>query len=132
MFKPKKTIPKLAVAALALSGCGGNGGNGTGGTGGTGGMTGTGGTGGGSEFDTSLSAFCMNVGGPCWGYTMQGCTGYYDEVNDYNNDPQCTAALISYFDCASPKNCDEIFQYACEAEYVAVWNPLTGACDELP
>jgi hypothetical protein len=45
MFRPKKMIPKLAVATLALTGCGGDtGGNGTGGTGG-------------GNFDASLNAF---------------------------------------------------------------------------
>ena len=120
MFKPKKTIPKLAAAALALTGCGGDGG-GTGGTGGTGGD---------NEFDTSLSAFCMNVDVPCYGYTMQQCTVYYNAVIDYNNDPQCTAALISYFNCGATKTCDQIYAGACLAEYAAVWDPDDGACDE--
>jgi hypothetical protein len=135
MFRPKKTIPKLAVAALALTGCGGDGGGGAagmGGTGGTGGAGGTGGTGGGNGFDASLSAFCMNVDVPCWGYTMEECTSYYNDANNHNDNAQCTAALISYFDCASSKTCAEIFDYACYAEYTAIWHPDTGVCDELP
>ncbi|MBW2551557.1 MAG: hypothetical protein JRE73_12520, partial [Deltaproteobacteria bacterium] len=97
MFRPKKTIPKLAVAMLALTGCGGDGG-----TGGTGGTAGNGGTGGGDggNFDASLSAFCMNVAS-CFGYTAQECTNYYNNVmpNYYDIDSECEAALISYFDC---------------------------------
>lgn len=119
MFKPKKTIPKLAAAALALTGCGGDGDGG-----------GMGGTGGDSQFDTSLSAWCMSVGASCYGYTVQACTAYYNVVNDSNNDPQCTAALISYFDCGATKNCDQIYEDACLAEYAAIWDSDDGACDE--
>ena len=50
MFNPRKMIPKLAVAALTLTGCGETGGpsdlggsGGSGGTSGTGGSSGTGG-----------------------------------------------------------------------------------------
>lgn len=110
MFGPKKMIPKLTVAALALSGCGGDGGaNG--------------------DFDASLSAFCMNVDAPCWGYSVEYCTAYYNAVNAYNADAQCTAALISYFNCGATKTCDEIFAGACYDEYDAAWD---DACYELP
>lgn len=128
MFKPKKTIPKLAVAALALTGCSSDGGGGTAGMGGAAGMGGTGGSGGGGDFDSSLNAFCMEVDNPCWGYTVESCTAYYNAVNDYNADAQCTAALISYFDCGPPKTCDEVRAGACAAEYNAMWD----VCDELP
>ncbi len=126
MFEPKKAIPKLAVAALALTGCGSDGGA-AGGTGGTGATGGTGGTGGDGDFATSLSAFCMNAA-PCWGYTPEECAGYYNQVNEVNNDAQCTAALISYFDCGAAETCDDILAGACDAEYYAVWD---GTCSEI-
>lgn len=125
MFRPKKTIPKLAVAALALTGCGSSdGGNG----GGTGGTAGSGGSGGDGDFANSLSAFCMSVAS-CWGYTAQECTFYYNQVNDSNDSPQCTAALISYFDCGAGKNCDQVLGGACDTEYYAVWDD--GVCNEI-
>ncbi|MBW1757911.1 MAG: hypothetical protein JRG67_04735 [Deltaproteobacteria bacterium] len=119
MFRPKKTIPKLAVAMLALTGCGGDGG-----TGGTGGTAGNGGTGGGDggNFDASLSAFCMNVAS-CFGYTAQECTNYYNNVmpNYYDIDSECEAALISYFDCGASKTCNEVLAGACDDLYDAVF-----------
>ena len=134
MFNPKKTIPKLAVAMLALTGCGDdNGGNG--GEGGNGGGGGTGGTA--PDFAASLDAFCMNIA-PCSDYfTVAGCTAYYVAVNNYNNSSSCTAALISYFDCSATKTCEEIFyDYACLDEYNVVWGEepdYAGAlCVELP
>ena len=124
MFRPKKTIPKLAVAMLALTGCGGDGGNGDGGNGGNG-MGGNGGTGGGDggNFDASLNAFCMNAA-PCFGYTAQECTNYYNNVmpDYYNIDSQCEAALISYFDCGASKTCNEVLRGACDDEYYAVFD----------
>ena len=112
---------------LGLLGCSDNddGSAGSGGTSGTGG--GTAGTGGGGEFAASLDAFCMSVAS-CWGYTTQECIFYYNEVNDTNDDPQCTAALISYFDCGAGKNCDQIVAGACDPEYYAVWD---GTCEEI-
>ena len=110
MFRPKKTIPKLTVATLALSGCGGDGGTS-------------------EDFAASLRAFCMNVDAPCWGYTVEYCTAYYNEVVAYNDDAECTAALISYFNCGATKTCEEIFAGACDDEYDVVWY---GACEELP
>jgi len=124
MFRPKKTIPKLAVAMLALTGCGGDGGNGGGGSGGNG-MGGDGGTGGGDggNFDASLNAFCMNAA-PCFGYTAQECTNYYNNVmpNYYNIDSECEAGLISYFDCGASKTCNEVLSGACDDEYYAVFD----------
>ena len=106
MFRPKKTIPKLAVATLALTGCGGDGGNG----------------GDGGDFDASLNAFCMNVA-PCYGYTAQECTDYYNNEMPkyYNIDSGCEAALISYFDCGASKSCDEVLAGACDDLYDAVF-----------
>ena len=132
MFRPKKIIPKLAVAMLALTGCGDDGGGGTGGSGASGGSGGSGGTGGsdGGNFDASLNAFCMKVG-PCFGYTAQACINYYTNVmpNNYNIDAECEAALITYFECGAPKTCDDLVAGACDDEYYAVFDDY---CDELP
>jgi hypothetical protein len=134
MFRPKKTIPKLAVAMLALTGCSGDGGDGGGGSAGNGmggnGGEGMGGNGGQAvDFSASLNAFCQNVA-PCPQYQLpvQGCINYYNEVNQYNADANCTAALLTYFDCGATNTCDDIYYYACLAEYNALW----AVCDELP
>ena len=118
MFNPKKTIPKLAVAMLALTGCGDDDGNGAG-TGGAGG--------GGADFDASLNAYCMNAA-PCFDYTAETCINYYNAVNNYNDNAQCTAAQITYFDCGATKACNQLFQGACDDEYSALWT----VCDEVP
>lgn len=110
MLNPKKTIPKLAAATLALTGCGGDGGGGA------------------ADFDASLSAFCMNVA-PCFNEMVQSCTNYYIAVNNYNDNPQCEALMITYFDCSATKTCDQILvQGVCDDEYYAAWN----VCEELP
>jgi hypothetical protein len=118
MFRPKKTIPKLAVAMLALTGCGGDGGNG--GTGGNG--TGGTGGGGGGNFDASLAAFCMNSW-PCFDLTVAGCINYYNEVMPiyYDIDSDCEAALLSYFDCGASTSCNELLAGACDGLYDAVF-----------
>lgn len=133
MFNPKRVIPKLAVAALALSGCGetdnpngfgftgGTGGTGgSAGTGGTGGSSGTGGTGGtsgtggtnGTTLASSLEAFCMKL--------IDCFPGYYDDTADcvsylttaYALDgpisSECEAAAISYFQCGAALTCPEL------------------------
>ena len=70
----------------------------------------------------------MKVDAPCWGYTVASCRAYYSAVNAYNDDAQCTEALISYFNCGPTKTCDEIRAGACDDEYYAAWD----TCDELP
>lgn len=131
MFNPKKTIPKLAVAMLALTGCSGDGGGGNGGAGGIGGAGGAGGNGGagggGADFDASLTAYCMKA--TCFEYSVQACNDYYNAVNDYNANANCTALLISYFDCGATKTCDQLlYTDACLNEYNAAW----AVCDEIP
>jgi hypothetical protein len=128
MLRPKKMIPKLAVAMLALTGCGDDGGGGTGGNG-TGGTGGTGG-GDGGNFDASLKAFCMNAA-PCFGETVAGCIDYYtnETPKNYNIDSECEAGLITYFDCGAPKTCDQLIAGACDDEYYA-W--FEDHCTPLP
>ena len=131
MFNPKKTIPKLAVAMLALTGCSGDGGGGNGGAGGIGGAGGAGGNGGAGggadDFDASLTAYCMKA--TCFEYSVQACNYYYNAVNDYNANANCTALLISYFDCAATKTCNQLlYSDACLNEYYAA----DDACVDLP
>ena len=130
MFNPKKTIPKLAVAMLALTGCGGDGGGGNGGAGGIGGAGGAPGNGGagggGADFDASLNAYCMKA--PCFDYTAEVCIDYYNALNVYNDNANCTALLISYFDCGATKTCNQLFQGDCDVEYYAA----DAACIDIP
>jgi len=103
---------------FALTGCGDDGGGGTGGSGASGGSGGSGG----GNFDASLNAFCMNAA-PCFGYTVQACINYYNEVMPiyYDIDSDCEAALLTYFECGTPKTCDELLAGACDNEYDAVF-----------
>ena len=126
MFNPRRVIPKLAVAALALTGCGetgspsdfgGSGGSGgtsgTGGSSGAGGTSGTGGSGGtNGTLAGSLEAFCLKV--------VECFPGYYTNTEDcvsylaayYGLDgplsSECEAAAISYFQCGAPLTCQEL------------------------
>ena len=135
MLDPKKVIPKLAVAALALTGCGGDGGTppvGTGGTGGAGGTGGTGGTGGGNgSLTASLQAFCVKLVECFPGYyqSAEQCTNYL--INYYGFDGEvsaaCEAAAISYFDCGTQLSCPELDAYSnsCEDEFGAAVQACT-------
>lgn len=130
MFNPRKVIPKLAVAALALTGCGESGDlgdligtGGDGGTSGTSGAGGTGGTGGTSgALAASLEAFCVKVV-ECFpgDYdSTQGCvdylTAYYGLDGELSSE--CEAAAISYFQCGAPLTCAELT------------NPEGNSCDD--
>ena len=142
MFNPRRVIPKLAVAALALTGCGetgspndfgGSGGSGgtsgTGGSGGTGGMSGTGGSGGtNGTLAASLEAFCMKLvdcfpDSPYYS-TTEGCVSVL--TADYGLDgpisSECEAAAISYFQCGTPLTCQELANpdgNSCDDEFAA-------------
>jgi hypothetical protein len=123
MFNPKRMIPKLAVAALALTGCGetdspegflGTGGTpgtgGSGGTAGTGGTSGTGGTNG--TLAGSLEAFCLKLVDCFPGYyanadaCVSGITAGYGLGGGVSSE--CEAAAISYFQCGAPLTCQEL------------------------
>ncbi len=126
MFTPKKTIPKLAMAALAIAGCGGSDSNGGGGGSGSGG---SGGSDGGNLAD-SINAFCMKAVECFPGYTVQECTSYYNDlVAGYNLTQACEAAAISYFDCAAALSCAELdmSSNSCDDEFDAIF----GACEPL-
>ncbi len=126
MFNPRRMIPKLAVAALALTGCGDTGSTndiggtgGTAGTGGTGGSSGTGGTSGtGGSGGTngtlagSLEAFCLKVVEcfPSYYTTSQECVSYLSTYYGLDGpiSAECEAAAISYFQCGAPLTCQEL------------------------
>ena len=128
MFRPRKTIPKLAVAMLALTGCGGDTSNGTAGSGGDAGAGGNAGSGGaagsgGNGTSSQLDAFCMKIDQCYAQYTTQDCIDYYnDEIFPvYNIDPNCPA-ILSYFECGAQLSCPEIMapSNSCDDEWDAI------------
>lgn len=117
MLRPKKTIPSLVGATLAMTGCGGGDGPTT--------LTGQ-----------AFNAFCMKVaecypGDPyveeCFDYV-----GYYDLVGKYFSN-ECDAFFASYLNCFSSLTCEEFAgpeYYACSDD---VDQETLQACeDELP
>lgn len=104
MLNPKKTIPKLAVAALALAGCGDS----SGGDGGSGAVGGAGGAGGEGE-PTTFEAYCMR---------LRECNPEPAPIPSVCEDaglPEgCEERLESYFLCRIEADCEDI--YACEDE----------------
>jgi hypothetical protein len=118
MFRPKKTIPKLAVAMLTLTGCGDDGGGGTGGSGG-GGMS--------ANLTNALNAWCMKLV-PCYledypDYTVQECIDINTEFYglDTGISAACDAAATSYFQCGSMLMCDMLTarNNDCDPEFYA-------------
>ena len=114
MLAPKKTIPKLVVGMLALTGCpaatdsmpGGSGGDGggAGGSGGMAGMAGSGGMGGiggmtEDDLTITLRAFCTKLS-ECYyrDADPEFCTNGILE-NYVDESAECQAAAISYFEC---------------------------------
>jgi hypothetical protein len=140
MFAPKKTIPKLVIGMLALTGCatttdnmpggsGGDGGSGgTAGTGGTGGMAGMGGSGGeggvgGSDLTNAWRAYCVKATDCSGSGSADGCFDYYVAAW-LSGDAGCQAAVISYSECAlEHEGCD--FSSAC-GDYL---DALRDACN---
>ncbi|MGB5695035.1 MAG: hypothetical protein WBM46_05245 [Polyangiales bacterium] len=124
MFTPKKTIPSLAVAMLALTGCGGDGNTGTGGSGASGGSGGSGGSDG-NGLAAALQAFCMKAVECFPGYTLQDCVNYYNsQIAMYDVTPACEAAATSYFNCGAALSCAELDMYnnSCDDEFDAIFN----------
>lgn len=119
MFRPKKKIPSIAAAGLALAGCGDGGGD--------------------SELDAardriaqldpSVTAFCMRdiecdpyPEDPYFG-DVDSCRTLFLEVVAYyvdaSPDPDaCSAAYIAALDCEGNTPCDEMPE-ACEAQIEA-------------
>lgn len=118
MFTPKKAIPPLGVAVVALTGCGGDGDNG-----GTGALR------------DALQAFCMKIV-DCYSamypdYTVQDCVNFYNDerLANYNIDASCEAAAISYFNCGTGLSCQEIMadSNSCDDEFYAIFD----ACEPV-
>jgi hypothetical protein len=126
-------IPKLAAAALVLTGCGSDGGNtagtgGTAGSGGSGGSAGTGGTGGiGGALAESLEAFCVKLVEcfPAYYDSTQECVAYLSAYYPIGGgvSATCEAAIVSYLDCGTQLSCDELYAYSnsCDDEFDAVY-----------
>lgn len=93
MINPKKTIPKLAGAFVALTGaqaCGDDGATR-------------------EQVDAAIDAFCMKIANCDIGYTMQECTQYYTAlVNSSRATPECYGAIVSYANCLSGLSCEQI------------------------
>lgn len=139
MLTPKKVIPSLAVAILALTGCGSTtdapgGSGGSGGAAGTGGSGGSGGTGGSipEGLANSLRGWCMNYVDTC-GFTyyssVDECVSeifeYYSQFIPNIDDPSCQAALMSYADCGAALSCQELdmLNNSCDDQYYAIDEP---------
>lgn len=118
MFRPKKTIPKLAVATLALAGCPADGGMPNGGSGGSGGS-------GGAALTDALTAWCMKhadcfPNSPYYqptDYCISYELFYYGLDGDIS--AECEAAAIGYFDCALDLECFQLQldKNACDIEW---------------
>jgi hypothetical protein len=141
MLKPKRFIPKLVAATLALTGAactddtssGTGGDSGAGGAGasagvggaggilGIGGIGGTAGTGGApNDLQASFAAYCARVMECIPGFTEQQCDDFYNRIADGNEGvPACAAALVSYFDCGTALECFELnmFNTPCDSFY---------------
>lgn len=113
MINPKKTIPKLIGAIIALTGaqaCGGDAATATR-----------------EQVNSAIDAFCMKVASCNIGYTMQECTQYYQRLVDSSYDtPECFGAIVSYADCLRGLSCDQLAaeSAACEGLY----DPVDDAC----
>ena len=114
-------IPKLAVAALALTGCGDGGTDGNGGTAGDGGTK--------DALGEALDAFCVKLVEcfPTYYNTVGECvadlTNYYDIGGDVSS--QCAAALTSYLQCGEALTCPELANQdgnSCDDEWYAAYD----------
>lgn len=104
-FEPKRTIPPIAAAGLALAGCGDDA----------------------SQLqqaaeridqlDPPVSAFCMNYVGcypddwifPDLDSCRAATLGYMDAYAELSDDPAaCRSAFLSYFDCSRDAPCGDV------------------------
>lgn len=95
MINPKKTIPKLVGAIIALTGaqaCGDDAATATR-----------------EQVNSAIDAFCMKVASCNIGYTMQQCTELYqEEVDSSYGTPECFGAIVSYANCLTGLSCDQL------------------------
>ena len=107
MLNPKKMIPSLASACLALTGCGGSDGSLSEGV------------------TNAIEDFCVKIAECYVGYTVQGCVEYYttyiETYGDFSN-PACEPALVSYVACLSVLSCEDFANSAevCDEETQAL------------
>jgi hypothetical protein len=128
MLRPKRTIPSLVVAALALTGCGHD--NEDPAAGGAGGTAGAGGAPG-SMTAEAAAAFCMKVG-ECYPNTPyeQYCRDYtagLDLLAGYFST-ECDAFLASYFTCLAELSCEEYMGPEFDACYDDLDQDMLDAC----
>ena len=124
MLRPKKMIPKLTVAMLALTGCGGDTNNGSGGSGGNGIS---------DNLTNALNSWCMKLV-DCYSeaypdYTVQECIAYATDQYglDTGISAACDAAAASYFECGTNLMCDQLMMLYndCDPEF----NAAGDACN---
>jgi hypothetical protein len=133
MLRPKKLIPPLAGAMLALTGCGDDGNTGGGGSGGSGGSGGTGGSEGG-ELANAIGAWCMQLRDcfPPYYQDTERCissnVAYYGLDGDIV--AACETAAISYFECGADLSCEQLdlFYNDCDD----AWNDAVDNCPDWP
>lgn len=99
MLNPKKMIPNLAVAALALTGCGDSGGGG--GSAGAGGGAGTGG--GGGDIPSGPFVDWCDKSDEC-----QIRNEFCGEDATKSLPAGCEDSLESYFSCVADLSCEDI------------------------
>jgi hypothetical protein len=113
MINPKKTIPKLVGAIIALTGaqaCGDDAATATR-----------------EQVDSAIDAFCMKVESCNIGLTMQQCTvSYQMEVNNSYGTPQCFGAIVSYANCQTGLSCDELVADSNRCD--DLYDPVYDAC----
>ena len=128
MLRPKKLIPSLAAAVLALTGCGGTTDGGSGGTGGSAGTIP-------DDLAASLRGWCMNYVDCGFDY-YNGVEQCVDSVREFYgqyitnlDDPACEAALMSYLDCGAALSCAELDELSnsCDDEFRAALEACTTA-----
>ncbi len=112
MINPKKTIPKLVGAIIALTGaqaCGDDAATATR-----------------AQVDSAIDAFCMKVAS-CNLATMQECTEYYQmEINSSYGTPECFGAVVNYANCQTGLSCDQLAAESNSCE--SLYDPVYDAC----
>ena len=109
MFRPKKTIPKLAVAMLALTGCGDDGGGGES-----------------RGFPEGVNNVCLKIAECYMDTTAQECLDtfepyrqYYDSISD-----ACFNLLGTYYQCLADLSCDDYMNSTFDELEALCWADL--------
>jgi hypothetical protein len=117
MLRPKKTIPSLVGATLAMSGCGDGGHKTTT-------MTGE-----------SYKAFCVKVG-ECYPNTsyQDDCNAYQPYADIFSAQyfsGECDALWASYFNCLAGVTCDEFTDEEDSTCYDDLDQEMIDLCDSM-